>query len=296
MDTLQTELQTTYSLLRIQLLGINQRGQEPGNEATTEGRGLPWLQDVDTDGNYLSDVARDLWDLTYRDLVILDGDNTQVGVFNLDDHNLADSENYATLREMLVDAAMQSQLPWRNSDNALDVDNNGVVVPLDALIVVNELNSAGNYRLPPPVDEQSAPPYYDCSGDGDLTPLDALLVVNFLNDQSVAAAGEGEPDSVSGLLSAGQPGAIPSVGPQTASSGADATTVPVDFGRPSISTEEVQTPRDTPLPEAIDSILADWPLGDAVERAVPTDSDLPMMDDRLEPLSTEPATVAKSRG
>ena len=287
MDTLQTELQTTYPLLHVQLLGINQRGQEPGNESTTEGRDLPWLQDVDTDGNYLSDVARDLWDLTYRDLVILDGDNTQVGVFNLDDHDLAAPEHYATLREMLVDAAMQSQLPWKNADDPMDVDDNGVVIPLDVLIVVNELNSAGIRKLPPPVPGQPAFPYFDTSGDGDLTPLDALLVVNALNDQAGIAIGEGEPDLGSSGLSAERPGVVPDRGPQAVPEGLDTTVDPAGVNQPPTNAQKVRTPRDTLSPQAIDSVLAEQPLRDAAE--------LPMHDERLEPLDHAASALATIR-
>lgn len=191
MDTLQQELQDTYPLLRIQLLGINERGHAPGNPSATENIDLPWLQDEDTNSDGMSDVLVS-WQATFGDVVILDGNNVKVGGFPANSHNLAVGANYAALREMLVDAAMTSQLPWRNPNQPLDVDNNQVITPLDALIVINRLNSLGSGSLPPPVVNQSPPPFYDTSGDNQVTPLDALQVINYLNNRPPVPAGEGE--------------------------------------------------------------------------------------------------------
>jgi hypothetical protein len=193
MDTMQSELDAAYPALRIQLLGVNQRGQEPGNASTTAGRDLPWLQDVDENGNSAGDVADDLWDVTFRDVVILDGENEQVGVFNLSANDLGDTEHYNTLREMLVDAAMLSQLPWMNADDPLDVDDNGNVVPLDVLLVVNELVDQGNHKLPPPTSAELSAPYFDANGDGNLTPLDPLQIINFLNSDQNQPEAEAQP-------------------------------------------------------------------------------------------------------
>ena len=188
---MQQELRTTYPVLRIQLAGINERGQEPGNATATAGIGLPWLQDGDVDADGRSDVFVS-WQVALRDVVILDGDNAKVGVYNLNTHNLAVPANYATLRQMLVDAAMASQLPWRNASRPLDVDNNGVIAPLDVLVVINRLNAGGTGALPPPQGVYSPPPFYDVSGDNQLTALDALQVINYLNSAGTGGEGEGE--------------------------------------------------------------------------------------------------------
>jgi len=195
MDAMQEELRATYPVLRIQLLGVNEKDQEPGNPSITAGRTLPWLQDVDADGNAKSDVWYDRWNVTYRDVVILDGSNAKVSVYNVTVHDLAAAENYAALKEMLVDAAMTSQKPWRNADNPLDVDHSQSVVALDALVIINRLNSTGAQDLPPPTTSQLTPPFYDCNGDNQVTALDALQVINFLNGVSSAGAGEGEGDA-----------------------------------------------------------------------------------------------------
>ena len=192
MNQMQQELQATYPILRIRLLGINEPNQEAGNAGTTNGRDIPWLQDVDTNANSKADAAMDLWQMTFRDLVILDGQNQKVGVYNLSQHDLANSDNYGTLKQMLIDAAMASQQPWRNPANPLDIDNNGAVLPLDVLRIINVLNESGPHTLPPPVTSQSPPPFLDPNGDGNIAPSDALMVINWLNSQANGEA-EGEP-------------------------------------------------------------------------------------------------------
>ena len=91
---------------------------------------------------------------------------------------------------------------WFNPVNALDVNGDGVVSPLDALDIINRLNSIGGGTLPAaPI---GAHDFYDTNADGVCSPLDALKVINFLNGQvtptvaspqvvasSVAASGSG---------------------------------------------------------------------------------------------------------
>jgi hypothetical protein len=80
--------------------------------------------------------------------------------------------------------------PWRNPVNGADVDQSGFVVPLDALIIINDLNRNGPRQLPnPPVPPNVPPPFLDVNGDGFVTALDVLAVINVLNS---ASAGEGE--------------------------------------------------------------------------------------------------------
>jgi hypothetical protein len=173
-------------------MGINEPNQEPGNASTTNGRDIPWLQDVDANSNGRADAAMDLWNMSFRDVVILDGANQKVGTYNLNQHDLANSGNYATLKQMLIDTAMLEQTPWQNPTNPRDVDNNGNVVPLDVLLIVNELNLSGPRLLPTPTGDQSPPPFLDTNGDGNLTPSDVLVVINFLNSPGGMSGAEGE--------------------------------------------------------------------------------------------------------
>lgn len=81
------------------------------------------------------------------------------------------------------------QWPWHNSRKPLDVNADGVVSPIDALLVINYLNTGFNLLPEPKAGELAPPPYVDVNQDGRVTPIDALLVINELNNPS---GGEGE--------------------------------------------------------------------------------------------------------
>jgi len=89
---------------------------------------------------------------------------------------------------------------YQNPNDRLDVEPNGLVEALDALIVINELNRGRGPDLES--DTRPAPPFVDVDGNNRLEPLDALLVINHLNRQG-SGSGEGERggDGGSGNLS-----------------------------------------------------------------------------------------------
>ncbi len=78
---------------------------------------------------------------------------------------------------------------WQNPIQRLDVNDDSFVSPLDALLIINQLNSGseGVTRLVPS-DVEIFQPFHDVNGDHQLSPFDALLVINFLN----SGEGEGE--------------------------------------------------------------------------------------------------------
>ncbi len=78
------------------MLGINGVGYESGNATITEGRDLPWLQDTPETEVWA------LWSIAYRDVVVLDEEGVVVAVYNLTNHDLADSDNYDALRSLLA--------------------------------------------------------------------------------------------------------------------------------------------------------------------------------------------------
>jgi len=81
--------------------------------------------------------------------------------------------------------------PWQNPVLPEDVNNDGAVTPLDALLLIGSINTIGSRDLPLiPEGNDCIPPYWDVSGDGRITPVDVLLVIGFLND--LAGGGEGE--------------------------------------------------------------------------------------------------------
>ena len=77
---------------------------------------------------------------------------------------------------------------WQNARNNLDVNNDGKVSPIDALLVINYLNQHGAGPLPP---TYAGPYYLDVNGDSAVTPLDALEVINYLNANVVSGVAGG---------------------------------------------------------------------------------------------------------
>lgn len=67
-----------------------------------------------------------------------------------------------------------------NPTNHLDVNADNYVTAIDALVVINLLNSRGNGPLPAPPDFRS---YLDTNANGNVEAMDVLVVINYLNRQ-----------------------------------------------------------------------------------------------------------------
>jgi hypothetical protein len=94
--------------------------------------------------------------------------------------------------------------PWHNDAFPADVDGDRVFAPLDALVIINSLNTQGSRQLFDPTAvasgngnagggdivggaEAEAPTYrYDVNNDGWIAPLDALRLINALNGEGEA--------------------------------------------------------------------------------------------------------------
>ena len=81
------------------LFGVNVVGDEAWTAEAVAGRTIPYLQDVPAVDAWGS------WQVTWRDVIVLDADNRVVRVYNLTDHDLGNPVNYAELRAILLDAA-----------------------------------------------------------------------------------------------------------------------------------------------------------------------------------------------
>ena len=79
---------------------------------------------------------------------------------------------------------------FTNSDDPMDVNGDGVVSAIDALLVINELNANGAHELGTFSEEM---PYLDVNNDGHLSASDALRVINELNRITAEAKSEAEP-------------------------------------------------------------------------------------------------------
>jgi VCBS repeat-containing protein len=92
---------------------------------------------------------------------------------------------------------------WQNPSNRFDVNADSFVTPIDALLVINRLNTLGPGELPnPAIPPNAPPPFYDVNGDGFVTSNDVLQVINELNLR--AAGGEGESLANPSLLGEGE--------------------------------------------------------------------------------------------
>jgi hypothetical protein len=179
---------------------------------------------------------------------------------------------------------------WHNYANPRDVNADGVVTPLDALILVNAINA--HQDIPTlPVTAHSRPLYYDVTdgpegdGDGHITVLDVLIVVNFLNRHSTGSA-EGEaaiPPAVVVPLP-GAPALPTGVLPFSAAAEQSLTPTATPTSASSLAgTADLQAADPAQVPAAIsasaaDSALAEGPFHPASE------SDLSAIDARLAPL------------
>jgi len=97
---------------------------------------------------------------------------------------------------------------WHNSAQPLDTNGDGRIAPIDALLIINQLNLYGSRLLTNSpvraITSQTIDPaglrsfQVDTNGDGHLAPVDALLVINYLNARATSqrgSSGEGEGES-----------------------------------------------------------------------------------------------------
>ena len=82
---------------------------------------------------------------------------------------------------------------WQNPTNRHDVNGDSQVSPIDALLIINELNLRGSRTLAGT--NFVPPPFIDVNGDSSVSPIDVLLVINYLNVRSGGGEGEMSPPS-----------------------------------------------------------------------------------------------------
>jgi hypothetical protein len=107
-----------------------------------------------------------------------------------------DETEDGSIRDPFGIAVLINTMPWQNPADPYDVNNDGDVTSLDALVVINQISRLGGeppYALPvPPQPPDEPPPFYDVDGNNQLSALDALRVINRLG---VIAASEWEADN-----------------------------------------------------------------------------------------------------
>ncbi|MBB3207180.1 DNA-binding beta-propeller fold protein YncE [Rhodopirellula rubra] len=77
---------------------------------------------------------------------------------------------------------------WQNTSSVHDVNDDGYVTALDALMIINRLATSSDTELG--VRQSDVNVFYDTNGDGHVTAVDALRVINSLNVSQVAPTSE----------------------------------------------------------------------------------------------------------
>ncbi len=125
--------------------------------------------------------------------IIVDTDNPSQFTYRVADPLAGFSGPWfiATSRSVASASGMPSSADlWTNPRNSYDVNDDGIVTPLDVLETTRYINAnPGQTELP--ARQLSPPLYLDTNSDALLSPQDALVVINYLN-RTVAGAGEGE--------------------------------------------------------------------------------------------------------
>lgn len=92
---MQKELDAEGLPVSLRIAGVNQAGQEKDNAKACDGKDLPWLQDSPAVSAWTT------WDVTYRDVIILNGDNEPETIYNLTHHDLGIAVYYEELKSLL---------------------------------------------------------------------------------------------------------------------------------------------------------------------------------------------------
>jgi hypothetical protein len=103
------------------------------------------------------------------------------------------SLRFESLSQRIVFCSATSCETWTNSPVAEDINNDGNVTALDALVAINQIAAERyideNNVLVDPTSIEHPEHFYDVNGDGKATTFDALLVLNYIARES---SGNGE--------------------------------------------------------------------------------------------------------
>lgn len=80
--------------------------------------------------------------------------------------------------------------PWQNNTSPCDVNDDGLVTPLDVITLINDINLHGARMLSLPALD-APPPYLDPDGNDEIGASDVLAVINHINARD-SNGGEGE--------------------------------------------------------------------------------------------------------
>ncbi|MCA9146371.1 MAG: cadherin-like domain-containing protein, partial [Planctomycetales bacterium] len=166
---------------------------------------------------------------------------------------------YRILEQAGVQIEVAGGRAWQNPILALDVNRDGMISPLDALLGINELGTprysvAGGRLLDPKTLTITPFYFFDVNGDNIIAPIDVLLIINYLN--STPGSGEDAPLSLLPAMGksrtfAPSPSWLPFASTYASSTVPDA---PAQTSRSELRPSDVERPRYTeqaPDPNAV---------------------------------------------
>ena len=133
------------------------------------------------DGSYEFSVSDERFEFVGNQLKLRDNhqvDSKLEPLLTLTLTAVGDQEDEATGTFSVTVISVRS--PYHNYNLNEDVNGDGFVSPIDALLVINELNARGSGPITT-AGGSGWPPMLDVNGDGLLTPIDVLLIINHLN-------------------------------------------------------------------------------------------------------------------
>ena len=99
---MQQELQASGVSPAVQIIAINAAAFEAGVDDMSDEGDLPLLQDTETIDLW------GLWDITYRDVVVVDAALVPIARINLTTHDLATATTYDALKRLILDVVAHS--------------------------------------------------------------------------------------------------------------------------------------------------------------------------------------------
>ena len=97
LDEMQQELEAAELTMDVHILAVNAAEFEAGIEAMSAQGDLPLLQDLTTVDLW------GLWEIAYRDVVVVNPDLVPVATINLTAHDLASPDTYQALKNLVLD-------------------------------------------------------------------------------------------------------------------------------------------------------------------------------------------------
>ncbi|MBX7072480.1 MAG: NF038122 family metalloprotease [Pirellulales bacterium] len=153
--------------------------------------------------------------------------------------------------------------PWQNATNKYDVNNDGKVTSIDALVIINRINAGLGLPDPPAI----APPYYDVNGSGTLTSIDALQIINYLNSPPEAQAQMVAAFKASQVAAAALPAA--------------AAALPMASAAPAWTPTEAIAAASLPAPFVADPMIASAAMTVATQSNAPVEKPRTLRSERL---------------